>query len=89
MGQVYGVPDLHPGFSRFAYLPREAIESVWTSYNLLGEGWSLDIESMKNIFNNASYLVNDIGNNKPLPFYYFYFNNFIIKLLLQDSPTIN
>lgn len=61
MGQVYGVPDLHPGFSRFAYLPREAIESVWTSYNLLGEGWSLDIESMKNIFNNASYLVNDIG----------------------------
>ena len=63
MGQVYGVPELHPALSQFAYLPREAIESVWTSYNLLGEGWSLDIESMKNIFNNASYLVNDIGKN--------------------------
>ncbi len=42
---------------------REAIESLWTSYNLFGEGWGLDFYSMTSIFKGAVYLVNNVGKN--------------------------
>jgi Ca2+-binding EF-hand superfamily protein len=61
MGQVYGIPEPKPEFIPFANLPREAIESVWMSFNLFGEGWGLDFELFKQVFDGAEYMKEDIG----------------------------
>lgn len=61
MGQVYGTPNPKPEFVPFANLPREAIESVWMSFNLFGEGWGLDFELFKQVFDGAEYMKEDIG----------------------------
>lgn len=61
MGQVYGTPDPKPEFIPFANLPREAIESVWMSFNLFGEGWGLDFELFKQVFEGAEYMKEEIG----------------------------
>ena len=61
MGIVYGVPRPVASISTFLNLPKEAITSMWSSYNLLGEGWGLDLESLKNILNNSDYLVKHVG----------------------------
>ena len=61
MGQAFGIPEPAEGIKPFSNLPREAVQSIWTSYNLLGEGWGLDYESTKSIFSEASYLVEKIG----------------------------
>ena len=42
-------------------LPREAIESLWLSYNLIGEGWALQVEDFQVIVSNASYLTEKLG----------------------------
>ena len=57
MGQAYGKPQVHPDVKPFTNLPKEAIQSIWTSYNLHGEGWGLDIEDFKTIFANADYFM--------------------------------
>lgn len=44
-------------------VPREAIESLWTSYNLYGEGWGLDLPSLSKIFNGAGYLTAQCGKH--------------------------
>ena len=61
MGVVFGKPLLADGAVSFVNLPREAIESLWTSYNLLGEGWGLGIDDVRNIFSGASYVTDNVG----------------------------
>jgi len=61
MGVVHGRPLLAEGVDPFVNLPREAIESLWTSYNLLGEGWSLGIDDLRNVFSGATYVTDKVG----------------------------
>ena len=61
MGQKFGVPIASEGVRYFINLPREAIESLWLSYNLIGEGWALQLEDFQIIVNNASYLPVKLG----------------------------
>jgi microtubule-associated protein-like 6 len=37
-------------------VPREAIDSIWTAYNLFGEGWGLDLIGFSSIIRGADYL---------------------------------
>ena len=53
--------SLYVGFYPFLNLPREAIESLWLSYNLIGEGWALQVEDLQAIIGNASYLADKLG----------------------------
>ena len=56
------LPSLYDtGFNPFLNLPREAIESLWLSYNLIGEGWALQVEDLQAIVGNASYLADKLG----------------------------
>ena len=57
MGQAYGKPKAHASVQPFVNLPKEAIMSLWTSYNLHGEGWGLDIDDFKTIFSCAEYFM--------------------------------
>ena len=50
MGQKFGIPIPKSGFTPFINLPREAIESLWLSYNLIGEGWALQVKKKKYIY---------------------------------------
>jgi len=50
MGQKFGIPIPKSGFTPFINLPREAIESLWLSYNLIGEGWALQVKKYIYIF---------------------------------------
>ena len=61
MGQVNGTPNPKPDFIPFANLPRQAIESIWMSFNLFGEGWGLDYELFKQVFDGADYMKEQIG----------------------------
>lgn len=61
MGQVFGTPEPKADFIEFANLPREAIESIWMSFNLFGEGWGLDYEMFKQIFDGAEYMKEEVG----------------------------
>lgn len=56
MGQVSSSPAPHSAVSGFVNLPREAIMNLWLSYNLLGEGWSLNIDQFISIFNESPFL---------------------------------
>ena len=42
-------------------VPREAIESLWMSFNLHGDGWGLDCDQLKEIFLGAKYMKDTIG----------------------------
>jgi hypothetical protein len=57
MGQAFGIPRAHPDIRPFTNLSKEALQSVWTSYNLLGEGWGLELFDFKSIFLNAPQLM--------------------------------
>lgn len=57
MGQAFGIPQVNTGMRPFCNLPKEAMQSLWTSYNLLGEGWGLSFAEFKSIFNGAAYLM--------------------------------
>jgi Ca2+-binding EF-hand superfamily protein len=57
MGQAFGVPLAHADIRPFTNLPKEALQSIWTSYNLLGEGWGLELPDFKAIFLNAPHLM--------------------------------
>lgn len=50
MGQALVTPIPATGLKEMVNLTKEDLESLWTSYNLLGEGWSLDFEQFSNIF---------------------------------------
>ena len=52
---------LNVGFQPFLNLPREAIESLWLSYNLIGEGWALQVDDLQAIIANAPYLTDKLG----------------------------
>jgi len=60
MGQAFGVPVVTGAMAPFTNLPKEALQSLWTSYNLLGEGWGLGWAEFKTIFKGAAYLM-DMG----------------------------
>lgn len=56
MGQISTTPVPHAALFDFVNLPKEAVMGLWLSYNLLGEGWSLDLDQFIAIFNEASFL---------------------------------
>lgn len=56
MGQVNSIPTPHPAIQAFSNLPKEAIMSLWLSYNLNGEGWGFTREQFVNIFKEATFL---------------------------------
>lgn len=56
MGQIYGVPEPLPDFIPFVNLPREAIDSLWLSFNLHGEGWGLSLDDLRNIVDGATFV---------------------------------
>lgn len=58
MGQSISAPKSHPDLVDFLNFPKEALDSLWTSYNLLGEGWGLNADEMISIFRGAPF-VND------------------------------
>ena len=60
MGQALGIPIVNVGIGPFCNLPKEALQSLWTSYNLLGEGWGLSFAEFKSIFKGATYVM-DMG----------------------------
>lgn len=61
MGQITSNPVPHEALFDFVNLPKEAIMSLWLSYNLYGEGWSLDFDQFHSIFTEASYLRDNYG----------------------------
>ena len=56
MGQAQAAPKADDNVQHFVNLPKEAIESLWTSYNLNCEGWSLNIDDFNAIFNGAPFI---------------------------------
>eukprot|EP01035_Chromulina_nebulosa_P063035 gene63035-86221_t len=56
MGQAISSTQSVEAFVDFTNLPKEAIESLWASYNLLGESWGLSKEEVLELFQNASFL---------------------------------
>ena len=48
---------LYPAYT----VPREALNSLWRSYNLYGEGWGLSVSELETIISGASYLSGVIG----------------------------
>lgn len=57
MGQSVTKATTPANVSSFVNFPKEAIFSLWTSYNLLGEGWGLSVEEVIAIFNGAEFVV--------------------------------
>ena len=55
MGQIIGTPGLHSSVGPFGRLPKKALESIWASYNLLGDIWGLSAEDLKMIVEGADY----------------------------------
>ena len=47
MGQSLSTPTPTEGLTDFVNMPKEAMESLWTSYNLWGENWSLSSDELK------------------------------------------
>lgn len=78
MGQRFGVPIPSESIAPFVNLPREAIESLWLSYNLVGEGWALNKDDFIVIVQNASYLPDKLGNN---PILYLIENSLFLKIV--------
>lgn len=58
MGQTLSNTKPRPDLAVFLNLPKEAIESLWTAYNLLGEGWGLTQDEMIGIFKGADFVAN-------------------------------
>ncbi len=56
MGQISTSPIPHAALFDFVNLPKEAVMGLWLTYNLLGEGWSLDLEQFISIFNESTFL---------------------------------
>lgn len=61
MGQSLVTPKSSNDVVEFVNLPKEAMESLWTSYNLLGEGWGLSLNEFLSIFNGSSFVVSNYG----------------------------
>jgi Ca2+-binding EF-hand superfamily protein len=63
MGPVTSNPIPAAAVVDFVNLPKEAIMSLWVSYNLLGEGWGLTNEQFNSIFTEAEYLKSNYDFN--------------------------
>ncbi len=61
MGQALVTPKTGNDLTEFVNLPKEALESIWMSYNLLGEGWGLNLNEVISVFNGAQFLVTNYG----------------------------
>lgn len=59
MGQSVSSPKPHPDLADFLNFPKEALDSLWTSYNLLGEGWGLNLGEMMAIFKGADFVASN------------------------------
>lgn len=56
MGQAQAAPVADNSVKEYVNFPKEAIESLWTSYNLNGEGWGLNIDDFVAIFQGAPFI---------------------------------
>ena len=63
MGQKVGVPVVYESILPVSNLPLEAIESIWTSYTLLGESFALELQDLKAILENSAFLWEKVGLN--------------------------
>jgi hypothetical protein len=61
MGQKIGKPVPVDSAVKFLNLPREALESLWASYNLLGEGWGVDCADFNCIVAETPFLIDNLG----------------------------
>lgn len=61
MGQSVSKATTPANVSSFVNFPKEAVFSLWTSYNLLGEGWGLSVEEVLAIFHGAEFVVSSFG----------------------------
>jgi len=61
MGQKIGKPVPVESAAKFLNLPREALESLWASYNLLGEGWGIDCADFNCIVAETPFLTENMG----------------------------
>lgn len=61
MGQSTSAPKASNDVGDFLNFPKEAMENLWTAYNLLGENWGISQEELKAIFNGAEFLVANYG----------------------------
>ena len=59
MGQSVSAPQPHADLVNFLNFPKEALDSLWTSYNLLGEGWGLNVDEMISIFKGAQFVASN------------------------------
>lgn len=60
MGQCLSSPKPSIDVQAFTNLPKEAIEGLWTSYNLLGEGWGLNESEVIAIFHGTPFITGNI-----------------------------
>lgn len=61
MGQALVTPKISNDLIDFVNLPKQAVESLWMSYNLLGEGWGLNLNEIISVFNGASFVVENFA----------------------------
>lgn len=59
MGQALVTPKTTNDLVEFVNLPKEALESLWMSYNILGEGWGLNLVEVLSVFNGATFVVSN------------------------------
>ena len=64
MGQSISTPKPHTDLTGFLNFPKEAIDSLWTSYNLLGEGWGLNVDEVISIFKGADFISSHYNFNE-------------------------
>ena len=57
MGQAFGKPAVAATVKPFTNLPKEAVQSIWTSFNLHGEGWGLELFDFKIVLTEAAYFM--------------------------------
>lgn len=42
-------------------MPKEALESIWSSYTLLGEGWGIGLLEFQDIVREATFVSEKLG----------------------------
>lgn len=56
MGAINGKQVVNDDVKSYTNIPLEGIQSLWTSYTILGEGWGLEYRDLEAIFMGAEYL---------------------------------
>jgi len=56
MGAINGKQIVNDDVKSYTNIPLEGIQSLWTSYTILGEGWGLEYRDLEAIFMGSEYL---------------------------------